>query len=644
MADSTTPAATDHLVSSVRIWIMAARLRTLPAAVAPVLVGTALSATERDLRVGGFVAALLGAIFIQVGTNLSNDYSDARRGADAEDRLGPVRVTAGGLVPPRQVLVATYVSFGLAVLCGVYLVWLAGPILLAIGAASILAGVLYTGGPRPYGYEGLGEVFVFLFFGIVAVTGSYYVQAEQVTWEAFVLAVPVGLLASADPRRQQRPRPRVRPARRQAHAGRTTRARARAYPVRTHGLRRLPDRAGALGGGVAVGMAAPAPGAPAGGRLARAHRPPPRRRTDPQPRAGAHRDAPARVLRAAVGGAAVELMDVRVATVTLTFADPMRTAFGVLRKRELLLLRLRDADGAVGWGEAAALEAYDGVSQAKVRDAFEAYEAILRDGDGNPAADLLERCRIVADVPQALAAVDLALWDLAGNREGKPISELISDDPATEVRVNATIPAQDRAHAAEQAAAAASAGYSCVKVKVGIGDDAGRVAAVRAAAGSQMELRLDANGAWEVDEAVASINALAPAGLELVEEPVHGVHAMRQVRDRVAVRVAMDETAGQPGSLTAKVADAVCLKVSRCGGISRLLAQAALVRASGADVYLASTFDGPLGIAAAVHCAAALKTTAACGLGTLELFADELTVLPVEDGAIAVPAQPGLGV
>jgi 1,4-dihydroxy-2-naphthoate polyprenyltransferase len=184
-------------VSSVRIWIMAARLRTLPAAVAPVLVGTALSWTDRDLRVGGFIAALVGAIFIQVGTNLSNDYSDARRGADTEDRLGPVRVTAGGLVPPRQVLVATYVSFGAAVLCGVYLIVLAGPILLAIGAASILAGVLYTGGPRPYGYEGLGEVFVFAFFGIVAVSGSYYVQAEEVTWEAFVLAVPVGLLASA---------------------------------------------------------------------------------------------------------------------------------------------------------------------------------------------------------------------------------------------------------------------------------------------------------------------------------------------------------------------------------------------------------------------------------------------------------------
>jgi 1,4-dihydroxy-2-naphthoate polyprenyltransferase len=181
-----------------RIWFMAARVRTLPAAVAPVLVGTALAVAETDhLRVGAFVAALLGAIFIQVGTNLSNDYSDARRGADTEDRLGPVRVTAGGLVPPRQVLIATYVSFGLAVLCGVYLVAVAGWVILLIGAASILAGVLYTGGPRPYGYEGLGELFVFLFFGVVAVTGSHYAQTEDLTWEAFALAVPVGFLASA---------------------------------------------------------------------------------------------------------------------------------------------------------------------------------------------------------------------------------------------------------------------------------------------------------------------------------------------------------------------------------------------------------------------------------------------------------------
>jgi 1,4-dihydroxy-2-naphthoate polyprenyltransferase len=184
-------------LSPLHIWLMAARPRTLPAAVAPVLVGTALAATEGTFKWLTFVAAMLGAVFIQIGTNLSNDYSDARRGADTEDRLGPVRVTAGGLVPPRQVLVATYVAFGLAVLAGAYLIATAGWELLLIGVASILAGVLYTGGPRPYGYEGLGEVFVFLFFGVVAVTGSYFAQVERLTWEAFVLAVPVGLLASA---------------------------------------------------------------------------------------------------------------------------------------------------------------------------------------------------------------------------------------------------------------------------------------------------------------------------------------------------------------------------------------------------------------------------------------------------------------
>ncbi len=181
----------------VRIWLMAARPRTLPAAVAPVLVGTALAGYLNVFAPLRFLAALLGAIFIQVGTNLSNDYSDARRGADAEDRLGPVRVTAGGLVPPRQVLMATYVSFALAVLAGVYLIVVAGWQLLLVGAASILAGVAYTGGPKPYGYEGLGEVFVFLFFGVVAVAGSFFVQVRHLDWEAFALSVPVGLLAAA---------------------------------------------------------------------------------------------------------------------------------------------------------------------------------------------------------------------------------------------------------------------------------------------------------------------------------------------------------------------------------------------------------------------------------------------------------------
>src|SRR6478736_9464255 len=157
---------------------MAARPRTLPAAVAPVLVGTALAQTRGSIDLIAFAAAMLGALFIQVGTNLSNDYEDARRGADTEDRLGPVRVTAGGLVPPKYVLYATWIAFGIAALAGVYLVIEAGWELILIGAASIVAGVLYTGGPRPYGYIGLGEVFVFTFFGLVAVAGSYYVQIQ----------------------------------------------------------------------------------------------------------------------------------------------------------------------------------------------------------------------------------------------------------------------------------------------------------------------------------------------------------------------------------------------------------------------------------------------------------------------------------
>jgi 1,4-dihydroxy-2-naphthoate octaprenyltransferase len=182
-----------------RIWVMAARPRTLPAAIAPVLVGTAAAvewAGELP-RVGAFVAALVGSVFIQIGTNLANDYSDARRGADTADRLGPVRVTSAGLVTPQRVLNATWIAFGVAVACGIYLAAVAGIAILLIGAVSIAAGVLYTGGPRPYGYAGLGEVFVFLFFGLVAVNGSYYVQLEQLDALPLGLSIAVGFLATA---------------------------------------------------------------------------------------------------------------------------------------------------------------------------------------------------------------------------------------------------------------------------------------------------------------------------------------------------------------------------------------------------------------------------------------------------------------
>ena len=178
---------------------MAARPRTLPAAIAPVLVGTAAAVQWAGHlpRWGAFFAALVGSIFIQIGTNLANDYSDAKRGADTADRLGPVRVTSAGLVTPQRVLTATWIAFAVAIACGIYLATVAGVVIIAIGVVSIAAGVLYTGGPRPYGYAGLGEVFVFLFFGLVAVNGSYYVQLEELDALPLGLSIGVGFLATA---------------------------------------------------------------------------------------------------------------------------------------------------------------------------------------------------------------------------------------------------------------------------------------------------------------------------------------------------------------------------------------------------------------------------------------------------------------
>jgi L-alanine-DL-glutamate epimerase-like enolase superfamily enzyme len=326
------------------------------------------------------------------------------------------------------------------------------------------------------------------------------------------------------------------------------------------------------------------------------------------------------------------------------FGEPQRTAHGVLRTRELIEVSVTGDDGLVGHGEAAPLESYDGVATDTVIAALNAYRPVLADAGTPQPGTLIDRCREAADLPQALAAIDLALWDLGGLRAGKPVSEMLTDAPATTVAVNATVATAQRDLAAELAAGAVSAGFNCVKLKVGLGDDLERVRAVREAIGPITSLRLDANGAWSVDGAAKLLDAMSSYGLELVEEPVRGLSNLQDLRERVAVRVAIDESASLPGALTARVADAVCLKVSRCGGISGLLAAAALVRASGAEVYLSSTYDGPLGIAAALHAAAALSPLPPCGLATLDLFDDYPTPFPVHAGQIAVPNAPGLGV
>ena len=180
---------------------------------------------------------------------------------------------------------------------------------------------------------------------------------------------------------------------------------------------------------------------------------------------------------------------------------------------------------------------------------------------------------------------------------------------------------------------------------MGISDDAGRLAAVRAFAGPQMAIRIDANGAWDHAQAVASLGALEPVGIELCEEPVHGADAIGALAASTGIPLALDESATEPLALSAPAAAPLaCLKIAGCGGISATLAAADRARSAGYEVYLASTIDGPLGIAAALHVAALIRPGRACGLATLGMFAGRADPLTVRRGSMAVPITPGLGV
>ena len=178
-------------------WLLAARPRTLWAAVAPVLVGCGLAIGHDVFRTDAALASLICALTLQVAANFANDASDARRGADPEMRIGPTRVVAAGLLGSRQVWVGVWFMFGVAGLCGAYLAFITSWALLAVGAVAILATVAYTGGPSPYGYRGLGEVSVFVFFGLTATVGSRYVHDGTAPLEAWLLAIPIGFTVTA---------------------------------------------------------------------------------------------------------------------------------------------------------------------------------------------------------------------------------------------------------------------------------------------------------------------------------------------------------------------------------------------------------------------------------------------------------------
>jgi 1,4-dihydroxy-2-naphthoate octaprenyltransferase len=183
-------------MAEAREWLAGTRPRTLPAAVVPVLIGSGVALGYHRFSAGRALLALVVALALQVGVNYANDYSDGVRGSD-ERRVGPVRLVAAGLAPPRQVLAAALACFFVAGVAGLALAAMTSWWLLAVGAACIAAAWFYTGGPKPYGYNGLGEVFVFLCFGVVAVAGTAYVQMKAFSWLGLAASVPAGLLACA---------------------------------------------------------------------------------------------------------------------------------------------------------------------------------------------------------------------------------------------------------------------------------------------------------------------------------------------------------------------------------------------------------------------------------------------------------------
>jgi 1,4-dihydroxy-2-naphthoate octaprenyltransferase len=186
--------SSDHPLSRFQIWLLASRPKTLPAAASGVITGTALALHDGHFRLGPALAALLVALLLQIGSNLANDVYDYERGADAGERHGPMRVTQARLLSPAQVKLGMLVVFGLSALFGLYLAFVAGWVVILIGLAAILSAIAYTGGPFPLGYYGLGDLFVFIFFGVAAVAGTYFVQAGTVSAGAWWMSLPVGWL------------------------------------------------------------------------------------------------------------------------------------------------------------------------------------------------------------------------------------------------------------------------------------------------------------------------------------------------------------------------------------------------------------------------------------------------------------------
>jgi L-Ala-D/L-Glu epimerase len=310
----------------------------------------------------------------------------------------------------------------------------------------------------------------------------------------------------------------------------------------------------------------------------------------------------------------------------IPFRRPFVTSSGVVSARELLLLRLEHPDGAAGFGEAAPFEPYDGVP-------IERAVAALSGGAGRRP-------------PQARAAEEIARLDLQARRDGRPLAEPAKDSLAVNLTLGGGPP--------EEVAAAARAGlrdgYACFKLKVGLPDDADRVAAVRNAVGPWPAVRVDANGAWSVDEAVQSIRAIEDHDLEFVEQPCATLEELAQVRQRVSTPIAADEPVATAEdverAIELEACDVVNVKLAGSGGFRPARRALHTARGGGLGAFLSSTMDGPWGIAAALQLAAAENLSLACGLATLDLFDARIAsaLEPPRRGTLKVPAGPGLGV
>jgi o-succinylbenzoate synthase len=317
----------------------------------------------------------------------------------------------------------------------------------------------------------------------------------------------------------------------------------------------------------------------------------------------------------------------RLLWLSIPFKEPFTTAAGAVRARDLLVLRVEERDGTVGYGEAAPFEPYDGVSVGEV-------------------ARVLQERMTPTGFPQVHTADEMAFLDLEGRRIGMPAIELEADT----IAVNFTLAGVSPEDVAASAAAARADGYECFKLKVGISEDEARVAAVRDAIGPDALLRLDANGAWAPSDAIARIERLAAYGLEFVEQPCVTLEDLAAVRRASSVPIAADEPVQSAEDVDAAAAleacDIVSIKLAPMGGVSAARRAIEAARAAGIEPYVSSTLDGPWGIAASLQLASAERISLHCGLATLGLFEGAIaSALPSPNGGrMSVPAGPGLGV